>query len=308
MKSNDHLAYRTSMNYPIHISSPDSVNAHINDELRLIAMDQFEWPKLRGRNFTKKEYTVIDAATVGKLNVKSIQFALGGSGFTGKLVNDKYFFTDSVLNYSAPLELMFESFKELGMRPVCVRSYSSDYCGSWSHLFKLVEAGTGSVEKDREMYHPFTGLEAANIDCLADLLAFSYKFAWDAEKQEWVYIADPHAQTLRIRKPWMAYLCQTEFGAVPNSTADDRKLIRFLLQSQLKEFTDEQQAALEPFISSPVELDDLIRMGERQSVLNALYDAYRSPRLLKAGEDVRDTDPLFSFQRRLYGMTDENVK
>lgn len=99
MKSNDHLAYRTSLNYPIHISSPDSVNAHVNDQLRLIAMDQFDWPKLRGRDFTNKTYTVTDEATVGKLNVKSIQFAVGGAGYTGKLVNDKYFFTDSVLNY-----------------------------------------------------------------------------------------------------------------------------------------------------------------------------------------------------------------
>lgn len=307
MKSNDHLAYRTSLNYPLQIASPDSVNAHVNDQLRLIAMDQFDWPKLRGRDFVNKTYTVTDETTVGKLNVKSVQFAQGGGGYTGKLIDDKYFFTDAVLNYAPDLELMFSSFKELGCRPVCVRSYSSDYCGSWVSLFKIVGAGQGSVEINREAYHPFVGLDAANIDCLADLLAFSYKFAWNAADQTWQYVDDLQLQTQRIRKPWMAYLTQCEFGAVPNSSADDHKLIRFLLQSQRSEFTEEQQTALAPFFETPVELDELTRMGERQKVLNALYDAYRSPRLLKAGEDVRDTDPLFSFQRRLYGMTDANA-
>lgn len=300
MKSNDHLAYRTSLNYPLQISSPDSVNAHINDQVRLIAMDQADWPKLRGRDFVDKHYDVLDEVMLGELHVQTIKMHSSQAGYTGKLVNGKYFFTEDVLNYAPDLELMFASFKDYGMRPVVVRAWSSEFPGSWAHLYKLVDAGTGSVVMGNETYFPFDGLDNVKIDCLADLLAYSYKFTWDRKNEVWTAITDPMAITMRLRKPWMTYLTQTEFGAAPNSTADDHKLIGFLIQKAQSLFSKEEKEAVESFMRTKVTVDDLTRYNERNRVLVALQDAYHSPRVIKRGDDVREVDPLFAFLKNLH--------
>ena len=303
MKSNDHLAYRTSLNYPLQISSPDSVNAHVNDEMRLIVMDQFDWPKLRGRDFVEKKYTVLEEGVVGDLQVQSIRMKDNAGGYAGKLVNGKYFFTEDVLNYAPPLELMFANFKENGMRPMVTRSWSWDFCGSWAQLFKLVADGEGPVVQNREWYFPFEDPELLGIECLADLLAYSYKFKWDRQREIWTPILDAHEVTMRIRKPWLAHLTQVEFGEAPNTTADDHTLLSFLVQKTASLLSDEEKTAVESFMRNKVTVDDLTRLNDRNRILVALLEAYRSPQLINKGDDVRETDPIFAFLKNLHSST-----
>ena len=55
MKNDLHLAYTTTFNHPLHISSPDSVRHHLADDVRLIAMIPGEWPKVRGRHIANRD-------------------------------------------------------------------------------------------------------------------------------------------------------------------------------------------------------------------------------------------------------------
>lgn len=303
MKNNEHLAFRTNFNYPIHLGLPDAVNDHVNDRLRLICMNPGEFPRLRPRDILNHAQVREEFTTPDGLKIKILYNLDGTTEYVGKLVNDKYYFTDAVLNYSMPLEMVFASFKEHGMKPMIQRQWSWEYPSSFPFYYTLVEED--AVENDYynlERYYPVEGYEELGIDCLADLLAYSYKFTWDHRDMKWTAITDAHEITKRIRKPWTNYLLQYEYGEQPNTTADLHRVLTFLVGkvNEAGLLSAEEQNALSSFTRQQVEVDELMRLNDRNKVLDAILKAYHDPKLIVPGEDVRVSDPLFAFMENLW--------
>ncbi|EBO6938128.1 hypothetical protein LCF88_004499 [Salmonella enterica] len=291
MKNDLHLAYKTVFNHPLHISSPDSVRAHLADKVRLIAQIPGEWPKVRGRFLTDpKNYTVENTFKIRDMEGKSIVVFTGDNSARGKLVDGKYFFSDGILNNSPDLELMFTPFEELGAIPMARRWWSPDYLGSFPYYFALVEEGT-TEHFDSEPYIHIEGYKELGINHLADLMAYSYKFQWDRERSVWYALTDEHAITKRIRKPWMHHLVQVRYGESPATEADLAKLVSFLLTKV--DLTKEETEAVSEIRGRVVTLDDLRRLNERHADLNKILAAYNDPMLLVPGANV-DDDPLFA--------------
>lgn len=291
MKNDLHLAYKTIFNHPLHISSPDSVRAHLADEVRLLTQLPGEWPKVRGRFFTdRKNYRVENTFKIRDLTAESVVVFTGDSELRGKLVAGKYFFSDGILNNSVDMELFFTPFEEMGAKPVARRWWSPDYLGSFPYFFTLVTPETKNYF-DTESYIEIEGYEALGINCLADLMAYSYKFVWVRERSVWVALTDEHEITKRIRKPWMQHLIQTRIGEHPSTEADLAKLVSFLMTKVA--LTDEEKAAVSAVLDRNVTLADLERLNVRYKDLNRILEAYNSPFLLTPGANV-DDDPLFA--------------
>ncbi|MGL5397361.1 MAG: hypothetical protein ACRDBQ_19090 [Shewanella sp.] len=286
MKDDFHLAFRRTCNFPLAISIYDSVEAHVKDNLRLISMLPWEWPKVRGKELNARYYKVDNEYKVGKHTVKHIRFI--HRELTGHLVDEKYFLTDDVLGMSLDLELMLTPFNELGAKPVVTRDWNSTYMSSCPLEYRLVD----TAETELENYHEIRNYAVHGIDNLLDLMSFSYKFSWDYEHDAWVAIEDEHEITQRIRKPWMQFLTQKIYGETPASEADLAKVVSFLMTKV--NLTEEEAAVCQPIIERGVTLDDLRRVASRQSVLNDLLRLYKSPELIVTGTDIRN-DPFFAF-------------
>ena len=297
MKNEQHLAYKVSYNYPLHIASPDSVQAHINDEVRLIVMNPAEFPKVRGRHL--KNPVITSEVMDGDVNVKVVTVDIGDGEVEGRLYNDKYFMSMSATAYVPSVQLLFASFKKAGIKPMVRREWSWDYPSSQPAWYALVEEHEEEFFNIEQYYH-IRGYEELNIDCLADILAYSYKFKWSNLTQEFHAITNPHEITMRLRKPWMTHLTQTQYGESPHTNADMSKLLTYLVQKLEPQLPEEEKLALEPFLGKPVSVDTLTRLSERQEVLNSLLDAYTSTELLYKGMNIKD-DPLF-------GFIDNNIK
>lgn len=297
MKNEFHLAYRTSFNFPLHIASPDSVREHVKDNVRLISMLPSEFPKVRGRDIAKAK--VIATSQRGDLKVQQVMIdTIDGAPVYGTLINDKYFFSADVSGKVPSFQLMFKSFKEAGIKPMVRREWSWDYPSSNPFWYTLVEQSTEEHFNIEPFYH-IEGYEELNIDCLADLLAFSYKFTWSHKESKFVAITDAFEITKRIRKPWMTHLVQTEYGEAPHTTADSQKLINFLLQKCTSLMTEEEQAAVNTHLDHTVTLQDLERLNERNEVLQKILTAYNSPVLITQGCDI-ESDPLIYYSKHLY--------
>ncbi|AWN08850.1 hypothetical protein MLDJOKPK_00275 [Salmonella phage SPAsTU] len=291
MKNDLHLAYKTTFNHPLHLSSPDSVRAHLADQVRLIAQIPGEWPKVRGRFLTNPEnYTVENTFKIRDMEAQSIVIFNGDGNSRGVLVGGKYFFSEGILNNSVDLELMFTPFDELEAKPMARRWWSPDYLGSFPYYFVLVPVETETYF-DTEPYIDIEGYKELGITCLADMMAYSYKFVWDKRRSVWYALTDEFEITKRIRKPWMQHLVQTRHGDYPATEADLSKLVSFLLTKV--DLTDEEAEAVSEFRSRAVTLADLKRLNERQYDLNKILAAYHSPMLLVPGANVNE-DPLFA--------------
>ena len=291
MKNDLHLAYKTTFNFPLHISSPDSVRLHLEDKVRLIVQDRGEWPKVRGRQVVYPEnFMVENTFKIRDLEAKSIVIFMGESEQRGKLVDDKYFFSDLILNNSPDIELYFTPFDELDAKPMVRRWWSPDYMGVFPYYFALVSKDTTSYS-DIEPYIDIEGYQGLGITHLADLMAYSYKFEWDKERSVWKAITDEHAITKRLRKPWMQHLVQARYGENPATEADLSKLVSFLLTKV--SLTKEEADVVSEFRQRVVSLEDLKRLNTRQRELNRLLEAYNSPLILKPGVNF-DDDPLFA--------------
>lgn len=301
MKNNSHFAYRTGFNYPIHIGSPDAVNDHVNDRVRLIAMNPSEFPRLRPRDILNFAKTVEQYTTPEGLAIRILKHVDGMMEYTGKLVNDKYYFSDAVINYSMPLEMFFASFKEHGMIPMVQRAWSWEYPSSYPFYYALVEEGTTDYH-NLERYYPIEGYDALGIDCLADILAYSYKFTWDHRDMKFYAITDEYEITKRIRKPWTSYLIQCEYGEQPNTIAHLHRLTTFLLGkvNEAGLLSAEEAHALDSFTRREVSIEQLTGINSVNRVLDAILEAHHDPKLIKPGEDVRKDDPLFSFMSKLW--------
>ncbi|QVW56312.1 hypothetical protein pEaSNUABM6_00176 [Erwinia phage pEa_SNUABM_6] len=290
MKNDLHLAYRTTQNFPLQISSLDSVRAHVADDVRLISMLPGEWPKVRGRDIVRKQYTEENTYTIGKHSVQHVKFEQSELSCSGRLIDGKYFFTDSVLNHSMDLELIFTPFADLDVIPMVRREWSWDYPSSNVFWYTLVPTGTKEYQ-GVEKYHHILGYETLGIHCLADLLAYSYKFRWNAADEQFEAITDPHEISRRIRKPWMQFLVQWRFGEMPGTEADLSKLVSFLLTKV--SLTADEEKAVSNIKSRIVTLDDLNRINERHAILNQILEAYHSDFILDVGSKFED-DPLFA--------------
>lgn len=291
MKNDLHLAYTTTFNHPLHISSPDSVRHHLADDVRLIAMIPGEWPKVRGRHIANRDnFTVENTFKIRDMVGESIVVFTGDNSQRGKLIDGKYFFSDGVLNNTVDLELMFTPFEELDAKPMARRWWSPDYLGAFPNYYALVEKDTKEYF-DTEPYINIEGYQELGITHLADIMAYSYKFEWIRERSVWKAITDEHVITKRIRKPWMQHMVQVRFGQSPATEADISKLVSFLL-SKVK-LTDEEAEAVKPMLDRVVTLEDLKRMNSRYNELNRLLEAYNSPLILKPGVNF-DEDPLFA--------------
>lgn len=291
MKNDLHLTYKTIFNHPLHISSPDSVRAHLADKVRLITQIPGEWPKVRGRFLTNPaNYEVENTFKVRDMEGKSIVIFNGDGNSRGKLVDGKYFFSDGILSNSVDLELFFTPFEELDAKPVARRWWSPDYLGSFPYYFALVPKDTKDYF-DTEPYIEIEGYQELGITHLADMMAYSYKFQWDKRRSVWYALTDAHEITKRIRKPWMQHLVQTRYGEHPATEADLAKLVSFLLTKV--DLTKEEADAVSEIRGRAVTLDDLRRLNERHHDLNKILAAYHDPFLLVPGANV-DDDPLFA--------------
>lgn len=289
MKNEFHLAYKTSFNYPIHISSPDSVRAHLNDTIRLISMLPSEWPRLRGRNF-ENGVTVIEEYMDDDVLVQYVEVDGGEEKYFGYLLNHKYYFSREVAGYVPSFKLLFRSFKEHGLKPMARREWSWEYPSSNPFWYTVVDKDTKTYFQT-EQFFDIDGYETHGIDCLADLLAYSYKFVWEHHTFRFVAITDEHEITKRIRKPWLTYLVQYEYGEAPHTTADLSKMVTFLLQKNEHLLSEEEREVLGTYFENTVTLDTLKRLNERNSVLQCIMEAYNHPYVLKPGVDVTK-DPL----------------
>ncbi len=297
MKNEFHAAYRVANNYPLHISSPDSVREHVKDTVRLISMLPAEFPKVRGRDVVN--CNIIDTSMRGDVKVQRVEIdSIDGPAAQGYLVNDKYYFSADVAGMVPSFQLMFTSFKENGLKPMVRREWSWDYPSSNPFWYAIVEADQETYFNTEPYYH-IEGYAEAGIDCLADLLAYSYKFQWNHERNVFVSITDPHDITRRIRKPWMSYLVQSEYGEAPNTTADMQKLINFLMQKCVGLMTDEEQVAVGTFLDNEITIESLRRLDGRNKILQKILDAYNDPALITIGANIEE-DPLIFYNRHEY--------
>lgn len=291
MKNDLHLAYNTTFNHPLQISSPDSVRYHLSDDVRLITMLPGEWPKLRGRDIVNRDnISVENTFKIRDLPVERVIVFTGDDELYGMIVDGKYFFSDGVLNAGSDLELFFTPFAELDAKPMVRRWWSPDYMGAFPYYYTLVAKDVEEYS-DSEPYTNIEGYQDLGIAHLADLMAYSYKFEWIRERSVWKAITDEHVITKRIRKPWMQHLVQIRFGQSPVTEADISKLVSFLLSKV--ELTDEEAEAVKPMLDRIVTLEDLKRMNSRYNDLNRLLEAYNSTKVLKPGVNF-DEDPLFA--------------
>lgn len=285
MKNDSHLAYRSIFNFPLQISSRDSVKAHLEGKLLLIAMLPREWPKLRARDILNRR-TVINTFEVAGKKVEAVQV----EEYKGVLIDGKYFFTQDVLGQSMSLDLLITPFSELGTEPMVRREWNADYMSSNPFWFAHVEKGT----KDYfgvETYHHIRDYEKAGITNMLDLLAYSYKFEWHPDTSDFQLITDEHVIAKRIRKPWMQHLVQLKYGESPATEADLGKVVSYLVRKV--KLTVEEASALSGFINRPVGIVELERINKRQEILNTLLEAYNSNTPLKTGADL-DKDPMFN--------------
>lgn len=297
MKNEFHLAYRTSYNFPLHIASPDSVREHIKDNVRLISTLPSEFPKVRGRDVIKAK--VLETSMRGDVKVQHVEIdSIDGPSVFGHLINDKYYFSADVAGKIPSFQLMFKSFKEAGIKPMVRREWSWDYPSSNPFWYTLVEDTTEDYFNIEPYFH-IEGYEELNIDCLADLLAYSYKFTWSHKEHKFVAITDPFEITKRIRKPWMTYLVQAEYGEAPHTTADTQKLVNFLLQKCVPLMTEEEKAAVNTHLDHTVTLESLQRLNERNEILQKILTAYNSPTLIVPGCDI-ESDPLVYYSKHQY--------
>ncbi len=299
MKNEFHAAYRVANNYPLHIASPDSVREHVKDNVRLISMLPAEFPKVRGRDVVN--CNIIESSMRGDIKVDRVEIgAVDGPAVQGYLINDKYYFSADVAGKIPSFQLMFKSFKDNNIKPMVRREWSWDYPSSNPFWYAIVESDQETYF-NIEPYYDIEGYEEAGIDCLADLLAYSYKFQWSHERKVFVSITDPHEITKRIRKPWMSHLVQSEYGEAPNTTADMQKLINFLIQKCANAgiMTDEETAVIGTFLDNEITIDSLRRLDSRNKVLQSIIDAYNDPALITIGGDIEE-DPLIFYNRHEY--------
>lgn len=295
MKTIDHLAYHPNYNFPIHISSPDSVRDHLDDKIRLISMTPGEWPRLRCRDLKRDNLVVEDTYSFvadgieHKVEVVMVRYP----DIRGKLVDGKYFFTFGALASMTDLELMFSKFSELGVKPFVQSDWSMEYPSANVSRYTLEEPGVEIPGGEKQF--PFNGLDVHNIETLADLLAYAYKFKWDPEREEFFAIADHDEIARRLRKPWMQFLTQRFYAERATIDADHGKMISFLVSKVYNDLSADEQQMLSPYKDGAPEVWQLENMARRQSIMNDLTAAYLSKHQLVTGKDV-DADPLFTFE------------
>ena len=292
---NNH-AYDPHSNFPLHIASRDGVRHHLKDEVRLITQLPNEWPKVRGRSVAKRAFTIESKYSFvsdgADHQVDVVRFSEGGD-VRGHLVDGKYFISSEALGNSMPIELMFASFKSNKVRPRVRREWFPDYMGSSIDAYTLVTL-EGKGAPTSEPYVDVLGYEKHGIDCIADLVAQSYKFVWDGATGVFNAVTDKHVITKRIRKPWMQLMVQMHYGESRTVEADHGKLLRFLMQKAVPNLSETEIDMLSPFIDAPLDVSDLLGAAARQEELNGLIHAYESSFVLELGANV-DEDPLFTF-------------
>ncbi len=299
MKNNFHEAYNTNYNFPLHISSPDSVQAFLDDDVRLLTMLPGQWPKLRGRNITRKEYTVVDSYGFTTANgqehvVQNVIFTQLEAPIHGKIVDDKYVFSNDCLGMGMPLELIFEDFAMIGCRPVVRREWSHEYMAPYPFWYSLVEADEKVVAYRGEPYFEIEGYAELGFNRLVDILVHSYQYQWSHAQSKFLPITDPHELTMRIRKPWMQYLVQFIYGEREMLNSDMAKMIQFLFKKCESLMTEEEKEAAKHILARDVDAADLAKISNKQEWLNKLIAAYKSKELLVPGSNVFE-DPLFGF-------------
>lgn len=305
MKTEFHLAYRTNSNFPIHIACRDSVRAVLNDDIRLISMSQSEFPKLRGRQFVNKSYTVKNRSefTALSLNGEGIKHVVEnivvkdqGLLYNGFLIDGKYFFTEMSMNFAPSLEIMFAKFDDIGVVPRVWKDWNWDYMSPHPASYTLFEKDATDFHASEQTYEIFN-YQAFGIECFADLLSQSWKFQWSHKNLRYEAVTDEYELTRRLRKPWMSFMCQLEYGEQPQTTADMQKVINVLVQ---RSNDAELQALLPAFMEPEYDAAAFERLNERQAQLNRLMRAYNDPHILKTAEDF-DTDPFFQHLQQYRG-------
>lgn len=297
MKNDNHRAYYTLSNFPLQIASLDSIRAHMLDQIRVIAMMASEWPKIRGRDFTRKNYYVTSTTSFTTMDgvehaVEIINFNNPEYPIDGFLVDGKYYFSGSLIGQCPSLQLLFEPFEQMGVVPMVRREWNSDYMVNNPEWVALVPKGTTSYSAGGEQYFPILGYKEIHVNTIADLMAYSYRFRFDPKACEYNVILDMLDVTKRIRKPWFEHLVQIHYGERDHVTADNSKLIAWLIDKCQDKMTDEERAVLAPFTETSIDMAGLERLANRRAVLNQLFAVYNHPTPMVYGEDP-STDPLF---------------
>lgn len=290
---------RIKIKYPTHIASPSNVAAHLRGDLMLVAIcdeeDQhIEWDAL---STVRADEMVVEEITYQGFKLETVLINTCNGVSKGTLINEKYFFSDSALKRLPSLDFVFGSLAASGLKPMVRRDSVGDYMCTDITQYTLIDPSEEIPDAVKAQYFEVSGCAEHGIDCLADLVGQCYKFTWCNATGSFVAINDAYEITKRLRKPWLSHLVEMLRGDLNSIVADNHKLIAFLLQKTESLLAPDEKSALSSYMQSPVTLQTLNSINERNAILSELNAAYQSSVLLTQ-ENV-NADPLLSFTRHL---------
>lgn len=285
------------LTYGAHISGPKSLALYLDNKITLIALCNSDVAWVRGWDLDKSRRVVehVYYFTVDDVQHKVEVVSVCGGSAKGRLVDDKYFFSNRSMELSIDLELFFISFRKNNVIPMAMQDSNIEWLPTEPDNYRLVS--NDQTDQETIYHYHIRGYEEHQIDNLADLLSHAHKFEWSFEAGSWVAIKDELLITKRLRKPWLWHLLEKLYSRYDTIVSDQAKLINFLLQKNSDKLTNEEKKELEPFLCQRLDVQQIKNMATRQSLLNELTAAYHSDSLLTCGEDVL-TDPLYSFEKK----------
>lgn len=214
----------------------------------------------------------------------------------GFLVNNKYFFSEELLAKSLPLELFFLSFKDNNIKPAIVINRDIAPHNAELEDFALIPGGCDPLTYGAtgEGYWVFKGYQELGIDCLADIMAYVYKFRFNLATKCFEVIKDAHEVTQSLRRPYFELLLA---GALNDdlTLVQLRSAVGILSRALLANdapLTAKEKALVDSFANAPV---SGIASDNSITLVNGLVTAFETVKPLASdGSDVYD-DPLFSF-------------
>ena len=274
-----------------HLKRPTDIKAHLSGRLILNTS-----PILRAKDILRYAFE----RKVTRRNGLVMEYILTGNDKTdtdgaGIIVNNKYFFGIDSIYAGLPLELYFLSFKERSMRPA-VRINSETHSGATpieDYSLVPLDCDPLTYGNTGEGYRLITGYEQLGIDCLADILAYAYRFKYNHLSKAYEVITDPLEITRALRRPYFERLLA---GAMEDNInlVQLRSALGVLARKSLAQSapSPEERPLLELIAQAPI---SNVADSDAGRTVNAIVVAYESTQLLASdGSNVFD-DPLFSF-------------
>lgn len=272
-----------------HLQRPTDIQAHLSGRLILNTSTILRAKDILRYAFERK---------ITRRNGLVMEYIFTGNDKTdedaaGIIVNNRYFFGIDTIYQGLPLELYFLSFKERSMRPA-VRINSEITAGAapmTAYSLVPLDCDPLTYGNTGEGYRLITGYEQLGIDCLADILAYAYRFKYNHLTKAYEVITDPLEVTRALRRPYFELLLA---GAMQDdlNLVQLRSAVGVLSRQLLANAKPEERPLLELMAQTPV---STVTDNDAGRTVNALVAAYESTQLLAADGSNVFTDPLFAF-------------